>query len=581
MFRNALVTSSRRQSRLCYGVAHAMQDASSRTPYLIPRRSAAVVVTTTAVFLWYLSSDLVHNDAVHTLPSNSGSALSKRTSSTGVDESGALCAVVWGSNKSNLIGPQSPGIETFQTPVNAKWLENVALRDLALHEKHAACVDARGDVCQWGDGFSCSKSDVKAPKITLRGKNIVKVQLTGSRVYALSATGRIYVFAANEEQQQLPKPRISSATSWDLSGWTGRERQAIDFVEIFPKERLNWGEKLISIAAGSDHLLALTSEGRTYAHPINKDANSHGQLGLRRVEIPAPSNLKDAAGRIAIELVPRSVASPSLRESSPTVASEHLNVMDDRHIGFSDLLGVKVSQIAAGDRSSFVNTSSGKVLGWGANEHGQIGLGSRITLDTIIIPTEIDLARNIPVSTKSKCLSIYAGGDLTCFVAERNAQESHTYVDTLCCGNGQWGGLGNNTFSTFQGNPVRVRNVSGLHEFDEQKQKLSPIIPHAISGVTHRSYFTVSRHSVACWPGASGRDLVAWGLNHDYQLGTGKRTSLNAATILERPEGDRFILGRRKATVRDLSGKVWKNNVEVEQCAIAGHGNSVVYWKLR
>ena len=39
----------------------------------------------------------------------------------------------------------------------------------------------------------------------------------------------------------------------------------------------------------------------------------------------------------------------------------------------------------------------------------QIGLGSGITLDTIVIPTEIDLARNIPGSTKSKCLSIIAG----------------------------------------------------------------------------------------------------------------------------------------------------------------------------
>lgn len=82
-------------------------------------------------------------------------------------------------------------------------------------------------------------------------------------------------------------------------------------------------------------------------------------------------------------------------------------------------------------------------------------------------------------------------------------------------------------------------------------------------------------------PGGSGRDLVAWGLNHDYQLGTGKRTSLNAPTTLERPEGGRFILAKRKATVRDLSGKVWKKNVEVEQCAIAGYSNSVVYWKTK
>jgi len=329
---------------------------------------------------------------------------------------------------------------------------------------------------------------------------------------------------------------------------------------------------------------------------MNKDANSHGQLGLRKVEVPAPSSLTDAAdrSRVTLELVPRSVAdpyaktSPLPRESSPTVASEHLNVIDDRHIRFSDALfeipslrGVKVSQIAAGGRSSFVNTSSGRVLGWGANEHGQIGLGSGITLDTITIPTEIDLARNLPVSIKSRCLSIIAGGDLTCFVVERSARESLTHVDILCCGNGQWGGLGNNTFSTFQGNPVRVKNISGLREFDEQKQKLSPIVPHAIS-VSPTGHILLSLDTqLHAGPGGSGRDLVVWGLNHDYQLGTGKRTSLNAATILERPEGGRFILARHKANVRDLSGKVWKKNVEVEQCAIGGYGNSVVYWKTK
>ena len=132
---------------------------------------------------------------------------------------------------------------------------------MALHERHAACVDARGDVYQWGDGFFGSKSDAKAPKITLRGKvggvpskfeasmftactlqNIIKVQLTDSRVYALSASGRIYVFAANEEQQKLRIPRTSSTTPWGVFNWTGREQQTIDFVEIFPKEKLNWGE---------------------------------------------------------------------------------------------------------------------------------------------------------------------------------------------------------------------------------------------------------------------------------------------------------------------------------------------------
>jgi hypothetical protein len=49
---------------------------------------------------------------------------------------------------------------------------------------------------------------------------------------------------------------------------------------------------------------------------------------------------------------------------------------------------------------------------------------------------------------------------------------------------------------------------------------------------------------------------------------------------LERPEGGRFVLAKRKATVKDLSGKVWKKTVDVEQCAVAGYGNSIVYWKI-
>lgn len=60
--------------------------------------------------------------------------------------------------------------DPIRTPTFAAWLDNVALRDLALHQ-HSACVDARGDVYQWGDGFFESRSDqTQKPKLTLRGK---------------------------------------------------------------------------------------------------------------------------------------------------------------------------------------------------------------------------------------------------------------------------------------------------------------------------------------------------------------------------------------------------------------------------
>jgi hypothetical protein len=73
----------------------------------------------------------------------------------------------------NVINPNEPGVKQVQYPVNVSWLKDVALRDLRLHERHAACVDARGDVYQWGDGFfgsnPTSKSEPQGPKLTLRG----------------------------------------------------------------------------------------------------------------------------------------------------------------------------------------------------------------------------------------------------------------------------------------------------------------------------------------------------------------------------------------------------------------------------
>ena len=59
--------------------------------------------------------------------------------------------------------------ESLRSPSPLPWLDGVALRDLVLHETHAACVDARGDVYQWGN-VSAQGSVVTQPIRTLRGK---------------------------------------------------------------------------------------------------------------------------------------------------------------------------------------------------------------------------------------------------------------------------------------------------------------------------------------------------------------------------------------------------------------------------
>jgi hypothetical protein len=83
--------------------------------------------------------------------------------------SGELISVIWGSNKKNTVAPNLPTTDTVRTPSSAEWLRGVALRDLTMYETYAACVDAKGDVYQWGEGFA-ALSPTAGPTVTLRGK---------------------------------------------------------------------------------------------------------------------------------------------------------------------------------------------------------------------------------------------------------------------------------------------------------------------------------------------------------------------------------------------------------------------------
>jgi len=53
------------------------------------------------------------------------------------------------------------------------------------------------------------------------------------------------------------------------------------------------------------------------------------------------------------------------------------------------------------------------------------------------------------------------GGDLTAFVVERKGKD-HPTTDLLMSGNGQYGGLGNTAYLNSQGEPTRVRGISGF-----------------------------------------------------------------------------------------------------------------------
>lgn len=538
----------------------------------------------------------IHNDAAPSTaaPCSGQIAAPTKTRDNGDDE--GLRLLVWGSNRSHIISPGASDAAQIRTPAAASFLQDVALRDLAVHATHAVCVDGRGDVYQWGDGFFGSDhASGGTPVLTLRGKNITKVQVTESRVFALSASGKVYVVPARAARQDVALAQ--SSAPWWGTGWLWGEETGVRHAEIVPAQKLAWGERITSIAAGSDHLLALTSSGRTFVHPVTKNANTHGQLGFRKFDIPDPSSTT-AVSRLDVELTPRAIADPYAKSSryardpSPSAAAPTALLpidADDTALRFSDrffevpaLRDVRVVQIAAGARSSFVRIDTGRVLGWGANDYGQIGLGGNVTLDTITVPTEVVLWRGTPSGTRTRCIDLNVGGDLAFFTVERVDGTAIRNVEVLSCGNGQYGGLGNALFSNAQSVPVRTRAVSGLLEYSEKTNNLQPIVPHAVS-VSHDGHVLLALDTYArAGPGGGGMDLLAWGTNYDYQVGNGKRASIAVPATLGSDGGDdRIMLQKQRATVvRDLQGRVWGRSVDVEQIAIAGYGNSLVYWRI-
>lgn len=253
-----------------------------------------------------------------------------------------------------------------------------------------------------------------------------------AKLFGLSKDGRIYVVSADrafQEGKAAPRGWWKKLTTRD---------PIVDFAELQTSEKFHWGEKWVGLAVGQHHLLAVTNKGRTFSLPLSPSANSHRQLGTKQV-FPVPDTPAQALA-----------SGPALPpDSDPRFATTLTQI--------PALAGIKIDQVAASDRSSFVRTDEGRVLGFGANDFGQIGLGSNTTISTVPTPVEIVLAKAYPSGTTLKCTNISAGATTTMFTVERSVPDGPVLNDLLSCGNGQSGSLGTSMWSSACFIPTRVK----------------------------------------------------------------------------------------------------------------------------
>ncbi|GAA5879892.1 hypothetical protein JCM3774_002272 [Rhodotorula dairenensis] len=460
---------------------------------------------------------------------------------------------------------------------------------------------------------------------------------------------------------------LGKGVLWGRGGNGG----SVETVRLGTDVRLERGEKFTSLSAGASHLLALTNKGRSFAVPLCLAANEHGQLGVRSVtllapphpgssptsglsirlepderlneigwdKVPAPPKKLDPLLLPAVSPPTRSDPVPHMDHIPPppfptaetlTASSEAAAVRLhsdpahhatlERSIHFCTTLheipalrGVEVVELVAGKKHSLARLGGkmhGRVLGWGCNSYGQLGLGSSLSYPTIPAPTEVPFrrCRAYQGSTRPnslECVRIAAGGNVSYYVVETDDGKS---VDLLASGQGQFGGLGNGLWAHAT-SPVRVKTVSGLHEWNEATKKVESVgIKDIQAGEGHVA--VVLDNAVKNPDGSSfGRDVFVWGYNEHYQLGTGKRSNLPTPQHLAPLPYPRVLPGSGSGLVPTLTTKQeetmssgttspmphkrmqlspavpsnvtkLRRGAVVEEAICAGDGGTGVYWRL-
>jgi alpha-tubulin suppressor-like RCC1 family protein len=465
-------------------------------------------------------------------------------------------AYAWGNNTGRVVAPDSDEVNV-KTPRRIPYFDGKIIRDIKLDRNFGAAITENGDLLQWGTAYS---PDCSEPTPTLKGKNLVKLAISRDRIIALSSNGSVYSISASQADQISESKPLES--SW-FPFWNSRSK--ISYRTLKPSN-MSWGEKVSDISSGLEHCLLLTSQGRLFsAASGTEDFPSKGQMGV-----------------------------PGL-----TWTTRPQGPYDQPH-EISTLRGFEITKIAAGDYHSLAADTMGRVFAFGDNACGQLGFDFNPESPTIDAPSLLPIDKLYKGTNMApKVTNIAAGGSNSYFtidatrVAGQGEEDprglGRVTADTWACGQGIWGGLGNGRWTHVQGTPTKIKALSGLFEYDEVKHVVIPIRLAQISvGSTHMSAVMNNVTHVGASDRSSendtnwGADVLWWGGNEFYQLGTGKRNNVSNPVYIApldveadkekgRREEHRFQITPRQKI--EVGGR----NVSVEQRIECGRGVTAVY----
>ena len=239
----------------------------------------------------------------------------------------------WGLNQYGQLGnnttinSRSPvAVQVAGTPMEGKTIVQIA-----AGADHSLALDSGGALYAWGsnaygqlgNGTTTNSSVPVAVKIAgtpLAGKTIVQIAAGANHNIVLTSDGAVYTWGWNYHGQLGNNTKTNSNT----------------IVAVQTIGTPIAGKKIVKIAAGQGHSLALTDDGMVYTW----GRNDTGQLG---------NNATTDA------MLPVAVTVTGTPMSNKTIV-----------------------EIASGARHSLAIDSSGKVYAWGHNGSGQLGNNSTV-----------------------------------------------------------------------------------------------------------------------------------------------------------------------------------------------------------
>ena len=334
---------------------------------------------------------------------------------------------------------------------------------------------------QLGDGTTTDRLVPVAVDVSgvLAGKTMTALSAYGEFVLALGSDGKAYGWGSNWRGTlgDGTTARSSPPVAVDMSGVLS-------------------GKTLVALAAGYDHSLGLTSDGKVYAWGANADGllgNGSRVMSTVPVEVDMSGAL---SGKTVVAIAASEFQSYALDSNGKVYAwgnnvvggigdgttTQRLSpvAVDDSGV----LSGKVVVAIAAMPAGCLALSSAGKVYGWGANGTGQLGDGSTTHRLT---PVEMDMSGVLSGKTVT-AIEAGRGGGLAI------GSDGRAYA----WGDNSYGQLGDGT-TTRRTRPVAVDD-SGV-----------------LSGKTITAV-AAGMHSMAL---SADGELFAWGYNASGGVGDG------------------------------------------------------------